>query len=66
MKYRSAQDWVDLIFSISITQHINMKYFKDKSREEIAEWVAEQLRSVDIDTRPMGASWGVITFKKEK
>ena len=56
MKYRSAQDWVDLIFSISITQHINMKYFKDKSREEIAEWVAEQLRSVDIDTRPMGAS----------
>jgi len=33
-------------------------------REPHMEWVAEQLRLMGIDTKPMGQSWGVIVNKK--
>jgi hypothetical protein len=56
----SEQKIVDLTFSIAIAMQMNRRWFKGKSNEEVATWVAEKLRSCGIDTQPMGASWGVL------
>ena len=36
------------------------KYLHGKSNEEIAAWVALQLRECGFETTPVGASWGVL------
>jgi hypothetical protein len=51
------QELIDIIFQIALMCAERMH---DKSREEIAEWVAHQLRECGFDTQPLGASWGVL------
>ena len=54
------QELVDITFSIAIAINNTRDFFKDKNNEEVAEWVARQLRGCGFDTQPMGLSWGVL------
>ena len=47
---------VDAVFQINLT--IQEGYFKDKPREDLAKWVAENLSVFGLKTKPCGSSWG--------
>lgn len=62
MRHREAeQKLIDLTFEIAITMQMHRKAFKKKSREEVAAWVADQLKKCGYPTVPCGMSWGVLT-----
>jgi len=59
------QKLVDIMFSVVMMIH-DPKYrdnFMKMDREEIAEYVAKQLRDCGFDTKPCGMSWGVLRDK---
>ena len=60
------QQIVDAIFLISISIYEN-KWFKEKerTREEVREWVAKQLANFQVYTVPCGSSWGVLISEEE-
>ncbi len=58
-----TQKEINLIYNLTITIHIE-PWFKNKSREEVQEWVREQLAEYNIFTIPMGMSWGVLCNKE--
>lgn len=60
------QELVDLIFSITISIYEN-PWFKEKerTRDEVQNWVAIQLANFDIYTMPCGCSWGVLIGKEK-
>lgn len=62
---QDKQNIINITFQIAFEINNNQAYFKDKSQEEVAEWVAEQLRKCGYDTVPMGLSWGVLKDRKE-
>lgn len=47
------------MFEVGLLLHSG-KYFKRKSREDIAEWIAKQLKECGFPTKPIGSSWGVL------
>jgi hypothetical protein len=51
------QTLVDIMFQIAM---VSAEHMHGKSSEEIATWVADQLRQCGFDTVPVGASWGVL------
>jgi len=51
------QQLIDIMFQVALMCAERMH---GKSNEEIAEWVAHQLRECGFDTEPCGASWGVL------
>lgn len=51
------QKLIDIMFEIAIR---SADMFRGKSREQIAEIVAMNLRHAGWDTCPMGMSWGVL------
>lgn len=51
------QDLIDIMFQVAL---VSAEYMHGKSREEIAAWVAKQLRECGYDTEPIGASWGLL------
>lgn len=53
------QQLVDIMFEVAITIHTHPS-FRAKTREEVAEWVAHQLKECGFETTPCGASWGVL------
>lgn len=64
MERKNEQKLIDIMFQIGLTIH-NNKWFKDKTDEEVANWIAEQLRKTGFDTIPMGSSWGVLYKQKD-
>ena len=52
----SEQKLVDICFAIAFSANSMQR----KSNEEIARWVAEQLRECGFDTTPVSSSWGVL------
>lgn len=54
------QKLVDILFQCVLTWHMYAKSFDGKSNEEMAQWVAEQLRGCGFPTEPCGSSWGVL------
>ena len=63
------QEFVNVIFAITITIY-ESQWFKEKerTRDEVQEWVAEKLAEFDVYTIPMGMSWGALVsegFYKE-
>lgn len=54
------QALVDMCFSIGITIAEASDYFKDKTKEQVAEWISGQLDQCGFKTIPMGMSWGVL------
>lgn len=53
------QKLVDIMFEVGLTIATH-ECFKNKSHEQIAEWIAGQLRACGFDTTPAGSSWGVL------
>ena len=53
------QKLIDIMYEIGLTIHTN-KWFKNKSQEEVAEWISGQLRGCGFKVSPCGASWGVL------
>jgi hypothetical protein len=53
---------IDITFEIAMLMHDKefRKSFAKKSREELAEWVAKQLKGCGFETIPMGSSWGYL------
>lgn len=57
----NEQKLIDICFEIALTIKDQPKNFsKQTNNEEVASWVATQLRNNGFDTRPMGMSWGVL------
>lgn len=54
------QKLVDIMFEIALGVHASQT-LQNLSREQLAEWVAKQLRECGFDTQPMGMSWGRLT-----
>jgi hypothetical protein len=54
------QEIIDATFQIALVISQKHECFKDKSEEDVAEWVAEQLRNLGFDTHPVGSSWGIL------
>lgn len=61
----TKQNWVDILFE-SVLSTTDDKVFCNKSRGERMAWVANMLRMADIDTHPIGSSWGRIVSKEER
>ena len=56
----NEQKLVDLCFSMAMTLHMNQHWLEMQSRDELAEWVAKQLKDGGFPTKPCGISWGVL------
>jgi len=54
------QKLVDICFQVAMFVQDKRFNFHKMSQEELAEWVAKQLRECGFPTRPMGCSWGVL------
>jgi len=54
---------IDMMFEIGIMIHTDNRLRK-LSRDEIGEWIAEQLRMMGFDTHPVGSSWGMLEPNK--
>lgn len=54
------QKLIDIMFDMALTLRESTDWLKNADREEVAEWVAYQLRECGFDTQPMGSSWGVL------
>lgn len=57
MRSKEEQKLIDIMFQVAL---VSAEYKHNKSKEEIAAWVAKQLRECGFDTVPRGASWGVL------
>jgi len=51
------QRLIDIMFNIAFT---SAQYMQGKTNEDIALWVAKNLRERGFDTVQMGSSWGVL------
>ena len=51
------QKLVDIMFEIAFT---SAKYMHDRSHEEIAEWVRQNLADCGFPTTPIGSCWGTL------
>ena len=61
-----TQSELNALFAITITIHNNMEYFKSLDRERFQDWIRKQLAdALNIYTKPVGMSWGVLTSKEE-
>jgi hypothetical protein len=60
-----TQEEVNLVFSITITMFED-PWFKEKNRtrDEVQEWVREKLGNMGILTVPCGMSWGALANKE--
>lgn len=53
------QKLIDICFAIGLAVRADKK-LQSLSQEELAEWIAKQLRESGFPTTPQGASWGVL------
>ncbi|MCK9416153.1 hypothetical protein M0Q97_05795 [Candidatus Dojkabacteria bacterium] len=60
-----TQDEIDLVYSLTITIFQD-KWFREKerTRDEVQDWVREKLASFEIYTMPCGMSWGSLCSKE--
>jgi hypothetical protein len=63
MKQSREQELVDCCFTFAL---MSKEYMKDKSRDEIAAWVAHNLAELGFHTRPICSSWGVLYTPEPK
>ena len=53
----------DVIFEIGLTIHEH-PFFKNKSTQEVAEWITDQLNKNGFYNLPIGSCWGVPVSKE--
>lgn len=68
MKSRE-QKLIDIMFQIGLMIHSPCNregtddaknWFATATEEDVANWIAENLRACGFDTEPIGMSWGVL------
>lgn len=61
------QKLIDILFEcvMLVTSPGHAQKFQHMKREKVGAWVREQLEGCGFHTEPCGASWGVLTTKKE-
>jgi hypothetical protein len=60
------QKLINICFEVGLQINSNKAWFKDKTTEETAIWIAGQLKKCGFPTKPVGASWGILDDKDEK
>lgn len=60
---KEQQKLIDIMFDLVLSAH-SWESFQSKSINEIAEWVASNLKECGFDTKPIGSSWGVLINNK--
>lgn len=65
MSKSSEQKLIDICFQIGIVISDPTYNMHEKTTEQRAEWIADQLRQCGYPTIPIGASWGVLQPKEE-
>ncbi len=60
MSESREQKLVDLCFAVALNIHSHQKAWKDATRDEVAEWVSDQLKGCGFPTQSLGSSWGVL------
>ena len=63
---RVAQKLINICFSIGLVISDDRNGMINKTNEEKAEWIAEELRGCGFDTHPCGASWGVLNRQSKE
>lgn len=63
MDRSSEQKLVDMCFEFAI---MAKSYMKGKTNEQVAAWVAHNLKECGFPTVPMGMSWGVLESHRKK
>ncbi len=58
-----TQKLIDIMFEIGLTINQKRRWFEDMTNEEVAEWIAKQLKDNGFDTTPVGMSWGILKEK---
>lgn len=53
------QKLIDICFQIGLTIK-DSKALQKLDNEELASWIAKQLRECGYDTEPCGSSWGML------
>jgi hypothetical protein len=56
------QELIDLCFSMVIACAESVRR---PTKDEVAVWVADKLRTCGFDTHPIGSSWGVLVEKND-
>lgn len=51
---------VSLCFEIGMTIARESAFFADKTDDEVAEWIRNQLDSCGFKTIPLGSNWGYL------
>ena len=66
--YQEQQNLIDICFEIAMLMHDKQyrEIFNNMNREELAEWVAKQLRECGFPTRPCGLSWGRLYHERSE
>lgn len=59
MSTENEQKLVDIAFELALTMHEH-PWFIGKTKEQVANWVAERLAGCGFETEPCGSSWGVL------
>lgn len=54
------QKLIDITFQIALAMWSCSNWFKNKTEEEVCDWVREQLKECGFNTVPLGSSWGVL------
>ena len=63
MRHRGKeQELINIMFQCVLLRHDPnyREHFDAMTQEQMAEWVAHQLRECGFPTSPCGASWGVL------
>jgi hypothetical protein len=59
-QHTKQQKLIDIMFEIALTCREKSDWLENMTREDVASWVADQLRACGFDTKPCGSSWGVL------
>lgn len=59
------QKLIDIVFEVALTIRNSQRLKNHTTQDELAEWVAKQLRECGFDTKPVGSSWGVLTGDRQ-
>lgn len=64
----NEQKLVDIMYQVAFAtrDEKNKKFFKNKSREEIADWVSKTLTECGFPVSPCGSSWGVLQKEEHR
>ena len=56
---KDVQKLIDICFEMVLTVK-GSSFAKDMSRDDLANWVRENLKKMGFETEPIGLSWGVL------